>query len=60
MGQKRFKAEQFKQNQHGFLKVAYEVQETDDFQFRDIRSKAITDAEDQGINPIKLSGNKTS
>ena len=31
MSQKRFKAEQIKQNQHGLLKVAYEVQETDVF-----------------------------
>tara|TARA_B100001964_G_scaffold167909_1_gene184426 strand:+ start:4833 stop:5822 length:990 start_codon:yes stop_codon:yes gene_type:complete len=30
-----------------------------DFQFRDLRSKAITDAEAQGINPKKLSGHKT-
>lgn len=30
-----------------------------DFRFHDIRAKAITDAEGQGINPKKLSGHKT-
>jgi len=31
-----------------------------DFRFHYIRAKSITDAEDKGINPKKLSGHKTS
>ena len=31
-----------------------------DFRFHDIRAKAITDAEDLGVNPQKLSGHKSS